>query len=130
MFDINPKAGMNIEMKLEIDTSDPDALNRQKQEFLTAIRIIDAALSSLSSQPVFPSHKDLPPATTNRTAPTEDPLNDLPTTFNSSDLYTKFPGDRMEAKTVIRKALENGKIRILERGAGRRPTTYEKIIST
>jgi hypothetical protein len=117
-------------MKLEIDLSDHEALIRKKQEFLSAIRVIDAALDTIQSQPAPPAPVLESTHATNPLPMLDQLLDGLPKSFRSSDVYEKFPDNqRMHAKNLIRKAIDDRKIKILERGLGRRATTYEKIIS-
>jgi hypothetical protein len=133
----------------DIDIADPKKLARAKVELTRLLRIVDFALleygraSSSGPQAELPMEGILLQSETRRTnghEPREteklvlDVIERLENRFTTSDVILAFGNEgkekRPQIKLALKRAVENGTIRVVKLGQGRRPSQYEKAQET
>lgn len=124
-------------MKLEIDLSDRNQLLRLRGELQRYLGIVEFALSDATA--IKPAGTlPLPMTFTNgengsngTDSKVRKIIEILPKRFTSTDIYVRYGDDSKEKrgaiKASIKRAEDEGVIRVQQRGQGRRPTKYEKV---
>ncbi len=125
-------------MKIEIDSSDPNGLRKQKQELEFNLALVNRALELIAERTAQESAAsemaaDAPvapePASRAGNSATGVIEHDLPVEFNTIEAIGAGE-EKGFSGTAIRRALEDlvatNKLELVEQGAGRRPSRWRR----
>jgi len=129
-------------MKIEIDFAKPDALRQMKRELEAALAAVESALKAFGPAAdarqvqMFHHHPPLPENINGTLAPIaksvaslEDLFHEAGETFTSKEWIQRGKASNIPESQVRNyiKELENaGRIALIQRGQGRRPSSYHK----
>jgi hypothetical protein len=129
-------------MKIEIDFGRPDELRKMKRDLEIALETIDGALIAIGKIPNDVNQPQLiqpagPQVIENKDeassllslSPLTKLVEQMPTEFSMSEIYSAANAagiTRARARSKIDELVKDGKLAVVQKGQGRRPTTFRK----
>lgn len=124
-------------MNFEIDISDPKKLAKVRNDLTKMLTIVDFAITQHSTNRHHPADGLLPlPIAKNGSdfrkadAPILEVLEHLANKFTTTDIVIGMGNEGKESrgaiKMALKRAIEAGTVRLIQKGQGRRPSQYEK----
>lgn len=120
-------------MKLEIDISDRNELNKTRAELQRLLNVVEFAISEMERkhQNGNGSPELVLEIPRSDDAPIRDIIGRMPKQFSTTDVVLAMGDDGKEKrgliKSALKRAVENGVISVSVQGRGRCPTEFEKV---
>ena len=110
-------------MKIEIDFNDQNKLKQLVAELEKALSVAKFALKAPTN-----GHSEAPIQRQEQPDALQAILDNLPASFTTRDVIEAAGEDkRATVKLWLSKAVQDGRLQIVQVGQGRRPTSYQKI---